>query len=671
MAEIYLGKQTGEDGFQRVCCIKRILPHFAQDNEFITMFRDEAHICKRLQHANIVRVEGFEEVEGSYAIIMEFINGGDLRAVLSACEKANAKLSIAMCLHIIAEAARGLHYAHCKVDEMNDRPLEIVHRDISPQNILLSFEGEVKVTDFGIADADSKATETKPGIVKGKYSYMSPEQISAKTVDARTDVFALSIVLWEMLAMRRLFQGDNEVMTIQKVRSCQIDFDLRALNEDVDEELFEIISKGLRKDQRERYASAAEMERALRKYLSKHFAGFTMSDLGDFLKSIMSARKDEMQEEIRNLLALEVESEDDGESTTIMQPGMPLAMPAGMQSPSPPSGGEVDLSLDNLAEAPSFELKSGTQVPGKNLHPQSPGTPGPLSGGSTGVSRNSTGLNNAGALGGHTGHMQRSARASGAYTNVGAGTRLPQNLAGASPGASRKSQTVRSKPGSRKGTFLLAIVLIGVFGAIGYIVHKKQLFTSSPEEVEVLVTPAVIKIALDGKPLFGDRYIETPVKIVSVGGKNRYIIRNRQYKEGPFTFNDNKEKGFHQLLFRRTGYSNEAFEFNKVGDIGKKYIVLERVTDMAPTRISLVNEGKSVWIKVDDGEVMGQLDSAKPLDANDITFGTTHKLSVYPFGFQSRKGAFVCKFSPRAQNWSAPYLVNINIEEKKCDYPPR
>ncbi|MBP6219443.1 MAG: serine/threonine protein kinase, partial [Oligoflexales bacterium] len=214
MAEIYLGKHIGEDHFQRVCCIKRILPHYAQEHEFVEMFRDEAHICKSLQHANIVRVEGFEEVEGSYAIIMEFINGGDLRTVLSTCEKSGERISVPISVYMAAEAARGLHYAHTKRDEITGKELGIVHRDISPQNILISFEGEVKVTDFGIADAESKETETKPGIVKGKYSYMSPEQITAQAVDARTDVFALGIILWESLAMRRLFHAENEIEII-------------------------------------------------------------------------------------------------------------------------------------------------------------------------------------------------------------------------------------------------------------------------------------------------------------------------------------------------------------------------------------------------------------------------------------------------------------------------
>ena len=302
MAEIFLGKQIGEDGFQRLCAIKRILPHYTNDQEFIQMFRDEAHICKRLQHANIVRVEGFEEVEGSYAIIMEYVDGADLRTLLHAVEQAKRRLPVPMACYIIAESARGLHYAHTKIDEITQQALGIVHRDISPQNLLVSFEGEIKVTDFGIADAESKLTETRPGIVKGKYSYMSPEQISAKPVDCRTDVFAMTIVLWEMLAMRRLFQGENEVDTIQRVKNCRIDVDIRTINPEVDEELDLILKKGLARDPKKRYRTAADFEKDLRRYMSRRHPEFTPDDLGKFLKETMESRRSESAAEIKRTL---------------------------------------------------------------------------------------------------------------------------------------------------------------------------------------------------------------------------------------------------------------------------------------------------------------------------------------------------------------------------------
>jgi serine/threonine protein kinase len=302
MAEIYLGKQIGEDGFQRICCIKRILPSYANEDEFVKMFRDEAHICKRLQHANIVRVEGFEEVEGSYAIIMEFVVGSDLRNLLVKCEQIHQQLPIPCALYIAAESARGLHYAHTKLDDITGKPIGIIHRDVSPQNIIVSFEGEIKITDFGIADANTKATETQPGIVKGKYAYMSPEQISAQPLDARTDIFALSIILWEMLAMRRLFQGDNEIETIQHVKTCYIPHDLQQLNPLVEDELAGILAKGLHKNPNMRYLTAQEFEKTLRQYINKRYPDFTPEDLSKLMKSTLAERKLTLQDHIRQLL---------------------------------------------------------------------------------------------------------------------------------------------------------------------------------------------------------------------------------------------------------------------------------------------------------------------------------------------------------------------------------
>ena len=302
MAEIYLGKAVGKDAFQRICAIKRILPHFAQDKEFVEMFRDEAHICKRLQHANIVQVFDFTEVEESYALIMEHVDGADMRTLLSACENARIRLSIPMILYVMACTARGLHYAHTKIDEITNMPLGIIHRDVSPQNILISYEGDVKITDFGIASAEDKMTETRPGVVKGKYSYMSPEQVTAKPLDARSDVFSLSIVLWEALAMKRLFTGQTEVETIRKVQNCEINLKLTDLNGEVDDGLEQIVLKGLARDKKKRYQSAAEFEKSLLKYLHSQYPEFVTRELGDFLKEILKKKRDESKDEIKKIL---------------------------------------------------------------------------------------------------------------------------------------------------------------------------------------------------------------------------------------------------------------------------------------------------------------------------------------------------------------------------------
>lgn len=303
MAEIYLGKAIGEAAFQRICAIKRILPHYAQDKEFVEMFRDEAHICKRLQHANIVQVYDFTEVEGSYALIMEHVDGCDLRTLLATCETAKTRITIAMALYITANSARALHYAHTKADEITKEALGIVHRDISPQNILISYEGEVKITDFGIASAENKITETRPGVVKGKYSYMSPEQVAAKPLDGRSDIFSLAIVLWEALAMKRLFAGQTEVESIRRVQNCEINYDLRVLNKDVDDELYSIVMKGLAKERKHRYQSAAAFEKDLLRYLHRRYSDFTSSELGGFLKTLLAKKRDKTQDDIKETLS--------------------------------------------------------------------------------------------------------------------------------------------------------------------------------------------------------------------------------------------------------------------------------------------------------------------------------------------------------------------------------
>ncbi len=310
MAEVYRGLHVGQDGFRRLVAIKRILPHHSQNQEFTEMFKDEAHIGQRLQHANIVKVEGFDIIDGSASIIMEFVDGSDLRALLSAVENKKQTagkrgfLPNALCAYVVAEAARGLHYAHTRKDDITGRALNIVHRDISPQNILISWEGEVKVTDFGIAAAerDFKQTETKAGIVKGKYSYMSPEQISGKKCDAKTDIFALSVVLWEMLAMRRLFTADNEIEVIEMVRQCKLPGRLKDFNKNVTDDLDAIVLRGLTKDPRRRYESMESFEKTLRVYLAKEFPNTSPADLSLFMKEFLSDKRETAQEEMRKIL---------------------------------------------------------------------------------------------------------------------------------------------------------------------------------------------------------------------------------------------------------------------------------------------------------------------------------------------------------------------------------
>ncbi len=485
MAEIFIGKQFGEDGFQRICCVKRILPYYAQDIEFIRMFRDEAHICKRLQHGNIVRVEGFEEVEGSYALIMEFINGCDLRAALAACEVSGQRIPVPYALHIIAEAARGLHYAHEKVDEVTNRKLEIIHRDISPQNILVSFEGDVKVTDFGIADAEDKSSDTKPGIVKGKYSYMSPEQVLAQTVDVRTDTFALCIVLWEMLSMRRLFQGENEVETITLVKNCKVPVDLQQVNPDVDRELKDLIEKGLKADASQRFQTAAELEITLRKYINRRYPDFTVADLSSFLKKLLSDKVEENTNVIRELL-------QDAPKLGEVDPGIHAS------SSLPPK-----MSFNQHQDPSSFRVKG--QIVAKQK---------PLSESFASPQARKSALNEP------VKEMRAKPRPAATFGN-------PRTH------ASRQSRS-RSNESSTGSALRIvtALFLLAALGVLAFI-NQGKLLKEEPAQIVIDTVPNVVQISVDGKFPWG-KFVTTPIKRTLSNGKHFITINRDGFQEESF-----------------------------------------------------------------------------------------------------------------------------------------
>jgi serine/threonine protein kinase len=221
MAEIYRAKTFGAAGFEKDLVLKRILPQFSSDDDFVRMFIDEARIAAKLQHPNIVQIFDFDCAQmadgDSYYIAMELVEGRDLRHLLKEGVRKNLPLTIPQCVHIAIEALKGLHYAHTKSDS-DHRPLNIVHRDVSPHNILVSHTGDVKISDFGIAKAAARASATSNGMVKGKLAYMSPEQVTGQSLDRRTDVFSMGICIYEMLTRTRLFVADSETETINRVR---------------------------------------------------------------------------------------------------------------------------------------------------------------------------------------------------------------------------------------------------------------------------------------------------------------------------------------------------------------------------------------------------------------------------------------------------------------------
>jgi serine/threonine-protein kinase len=266
MAEIWLAKQLGVQGFEKLVVVKRILDQFATEKEFVEMFLDEARLAATLNHPNVVQIYDLGQEQSSFYIAMEFIAGHDLLAILKKCKRAQVSLPPPIAARLVASACEGLHYAHTRKD-LQGNPLNLVHRDVSPSNILVTYEGGVKVVDFGIAKAESQSTKTEAGKLKGKYSYMSPEQIRTVQLDARSDVFALGIVLYEILVGRRLFKRDNELAIMQDILEGEVR-PPSELREDVPRELDEICLKALQKDRRKRFGSAQEMQVALEKYLA-------------------------------------------------------------------------------------------------------------------------------------------------------------------------------------------------------------------------------------------------------------------------------------------------------------------------------------------------------------------------------------------------------------------
>ncbi len=260
MAEIFRAVLTGVEGFEKVVVIKRIHPVWSERREFITMLVDEAKLLVHLNHPNIVQVFELGREGETYYIAMEYVEGVDLRQCVQRLKALNRRLPPEIALRIVIESLKGLHYAHERTLKNRGR-LGIVHRDVSPQNILLSFEGEVKVTDFGIAKAMTQTHETQTGVLKGKYAYMSPEQAVGAALDARTDVFAAGIVLYELLFACRLFAAKSEVETLDKVRKAEIPWP------EASAELFPglkaALETALEKDPERRFADAEAFAEAL------------------------------------------------------------------------------------------------------------------------------------------------------------------------------------------------------------------------------------------------------------------------------------------------------------------------------------------------------------------------------------------------------------------------
>ena len=289
MAEIWLARQGGLRGFEKVVVIKRIIESLSADPAFVEMFLDEARIAAQLNHPNIVQVHDLGEFAGAYYIAMEYLPGEHVAAVARAAIAAKAPLGFAMSVKLAVAALDGLAHAHTRVG-VNGKPLEVVHRDVSPQNILVTYDGQVKLVDFGIAKAANRSVQTQSGQLKGKFAYMAPEQAKAKQVDARADLFAVGVVLYELVSHKRLWAIDDQIELLASLIGPEPVPDVRERNPEVPEALAAIIMKAIAKDRTQRWQDATSFRAALEDWLRVNGGAPTNNELAAVMQQLFGTR---------------------------------------------------------------------------------------------------------------------------------------------------------------------------------------------------------------------------------------------------------------------------------------------------------------------------------------------------------------------------------------------
>ena len=366
MAEIYKARLSGLGGFEKILVVKKILPHYASNRSFVKMLIAEAKLCSALQHANIVQIFELGEVDENPYIAMEYVHGRDLLKLLSRRTKMGERLPIELCLFIVAEVCKGLAYAHDATDNRGN-PLKIIHRDVSPSNVIISYNGEVKITDFGVAKASlEQEQQTRPGVLKGKLGYMSPEQVTGRDFDHRSDIFSLGIILYEAITLKRLFLGKTDLDTLINIRDVRIEPKFKR-HEYIPEAVKDILRKALAKDPAERYQSALEFHDAVTDFLFENRQRITNGDLARQMR--------EMFPEVGTALTAARPHTSPGRS---VEPSAPVTVPP-VTSPSGvprPNHSARRVEAPPMPEtSPSTVLPEPPPPPGLDELASSPGIP--------------------------------------------------------------------------------------------------------------------------------------------------------------------------------------------------------------------------------------------------------------------------------------------------------
>jgi len=290
MAEVFRAESAGLEGFKKTVAIKRVLPHLSEKKQFIGMFLDEARVSAQLSHSNCVQVFDIGVGDNTYFIVMEYVDGADLKGVIEHRKKTGTPFPVEEACLICVRICEGLSYAH-ELTDNNGESLHIVHRDMSPPNVLITRFGEVKIVDFGLAKANSQLEKSEPGIIKGKFSYLSPEAAQGLPVDAKTDVFAVGIILWELLAGRRLFMGETDLETVRMVQQARVP-PIRQINPKVSVELERVMMRALAGDPAARYQTARDFGRDLNNMLFHMGRAVSSFDIAQLVEPIRLERED-------------------------------------------------------------------------------------------------------------------------------------------------------------------------------------------------------------------------------------------------------------------------------------------------------------------------------------------------------------------------------------------
>lgn len=364
MAKICRARYLGEQA-NKMVAVKMVQPQFSSDEAFVRMFQDELNITFGMLHPNIMQVYDYGKVNGQLYTAMEYIHGANLKQYLDRLKEKKVVFPVEISCYIISQVCLGLHYAHTFTDKLTGKPFNIVHRDISPHNIMLTYDGAVKVIDFGIAKANTNSEATQAGTIKGKLSYLAPEYLDGLELDARYDEFAVGITLWEMLCSRKLFQANNDLAVLKQIQACKV-IPPSEINPSVPKELDAIVMKALSKDRAHRYENLDQMNRALVRFLYSTYPDFNASDLKTFAYDLFKAEIEKDQHKFVDYGKIEIQTyieemkqEETKASKSPEKSGRPTA---GVKEPEREKVREIELAIEPAKLEIGLEVKDKTST---------------------------------------------------------------------------------------------------------------------------------------------------------------------------------------------------------------------------------------------------------------------------------------------------------------------